>query len=178
MIVGSVKRATVKVGPRFASTAPAGRVFTNLVEGQALGEFTVAQITPTHVTLSAAGGQQLVHFTKKSDRATGNTVAASITPAQPVQTASETPADSAQNANAAQPGVGESVPAAAIGNTVNAKNSVSAGAQPGVPGKEGAVIPAVVDIQNSLAAAIAAARANSANKPATNNSLNPFMQKP
>ena len=179
VIVGATKRATVKVGPRFASSAPNGRSFSNLVEGQTLGEFTVSHISSTYVTLSAPGGQQQVHFTKKTDRSVGNTVAAVPRNAEPVQAATEaTVSDSSQKNNSAQPPTGsELVSAPEGGNAMASRNLATPAAAPTSAAKEGPP-PPPVDIQNSLAAAIAAARANASNRPPGGNSLNPFMQTP
>lgn len=178
VIVGQVKRATVKIGPRFASIAPVGRAFTNLVEGQVLGEFTVAQITPTHVALSAPGGQQLVYFTKKSDRSATNSIAAAPSSVQPVQGAIDAASNSSQNTSSGQSGVAEPASLPGSANALTAKNPTSSSAPTGSPPKESAPAPPPVDIQNSLAAAIAAAKENTANRPAGPTSLNPFMQKP
>lgn len=83
VIAGSVKMANVRLGPRFASAATEGRPFSSFREGQALGEFTLAQIHPTHVVLSAPGGQQSIYFTKKTDRASGPAAPAPVAQGQP-----------------------------------------------------------------------------------------------
>ena len=181
VIVGPVKRATVKLGTRFADSLPSERAFAQLSEGQRLGEFTVASITGTHIVLEAPGGKQLVYFNKKTDRTAGPSVAAA--PAlQPVQA----PSEGAPRDAAAAPATGAVTPGGALGA---APGGAPAGAMaprnmPGAPsnaaGDNSQPQPAVVapvNIQNSLAAAIAAAQANASARPSTNDSMNPFLQK-
>ena len=184
VIVGQVKRATVKMGPRFANAATPGRAFANLVEGQLLGEFTVAEISPTYLTLSAPGGRQQVYFTKKSDRGAGNPVASAAPAQAPIQSATE-PATSAtetqqRTAGGVQATSGEapSATGALIANAGRNQAPPVGETPASAPNGNGAASPPPVDIQNSLAAALAAARANASNRPSGPSSLNPFMQKP
>lgn len=185
VIAGSVKRATVKVGKRFASAAPEGRAFASLQEGQPLGEFTLAQIHPTHIVLQASGGQQSVYFTKKTDRGS----AASTMAAAPVQGASTAPGESPPPATGQASPVAnaEAAPAPAVASTqtagaVNPPPTASSvgspnAANPATAGGPGT--PAEINIPNSLAAALAAARANaSKGNAAPSGFQNPFMQKP
>lgn len=144
VIAGSVKMANVRLGPRFASAATEGRPFSTFREGQALGEFTLAQVHPTHVVLSAPGGQQSIYFTKKTDRASGPSAPAPVAQGQaPVQGAtpvvqapagdpatqaaatSGTPPSAANVAQAAAPQQAAATPAAApAANSPNAANTV------------------------------------------------------
>ena len=71
VIVGQTKRATVKFGPRFSSLNATGKLFTTISEGQVIGEYTLTGIKPTHLVLTAPGGQQQLNFNKKTDRPVG-----------------------------------------------------------------------------------------------------------
>ena len=71
VIVGQTKRATVKFGPRFSSLNATGKLFTTISEGQVIGEYTLTGIKPTHLVLTAPGGQQQLSFNKKTDRPVG-----------------------------------------------------------------------------------------------------------
>lgn len=180
-IVGSVKSATVKVGPRFADSAPSDRAFSQLSEGQKLGEFTVASITGTHILLQAPGGTQMVYFNKKTDRAAGPSVA--MAPAlQPVQAPSEAaprdPGATHSGGVAQGAGVLGSSPGGVPSGALVPRQAP--GAPPNAPGDNAppqAALNPPVNIQNSLAAAIAAAQANATARPSTNDTLNPFLQK-
>lgn len=96
-IVGERRLATVKVGSRFAQLAPAGRSFVTLGEGQAAGEFVVRQVAADRLVLEAAGGRQVLQFTRKSDRGAGGAALASTVP-PPVQAAIELPASAVNQA--------------------------------------------------------------------------------
>ncbi|WP_322594612.1 hypothetical protein [Acidovorax sp.] len=143
VIAGSVKMANVRLGPRFASAATEGRPFSTFREGQALGEFTLSQVHPTHVVLSAPGGQQSIYFTKKTDRAAGPSAPAPVAQGQaPVQGAtpvvqapagdpatqaaapSGTPPSAANVAQAAAPQQAAVPAAAPAANSPNAANTV------------------------------------------------------
>lgn len=175
VIVGQTKRATIKVGSRFAQLDTQGRGFVSVSEGQVLGEWTLAEIYPTHLVLGAPGGKQHVMFNKKTDRvATAGLQPTQPTPtgsvnepssnALPVASASQQPADSNVTRPAGATASGGTplagvvpVPPAASDNTI--KN-----AQPG-----------------SLAAAISAAQAAAAASPPSQNAppsanFNPFLQ--
>lgn len=187
VIVGNVKRATVKLGPRFTPQGqPQARAFMSLTEGQALGEFSIAEIQPTHIVLTAQGSRQQVYFSKKSDRGTAS-ASASLPPPPVIQTA--TPVEPvvappgtaptqnpgfAQNngGNAAMPPAAFAPPVAADSSGNNAQGISGAAPTtlaPGVPAPAG-----------SLAAAIAAAQARSANQGGTNTTppANPFLARP
>lgn len=178
VIAGSVKRATVKVGKRFAGLAPEGRPFASLQEGQSLGEFTLAQIHPTHIVLQAPGGQQPVYFTKKTDR---GGAASAVAAAAPVQGASTTPGESPPPANgqvAAVANADTSLPAGASTHTAGAINTPPAVAPVTASNSATPATPAEINIPNSLAAALAAARANATKGSGSSAFQNPFMQKP
>lgn len=172
VLAGTVKRATVKTGPRFADAGTNPRGFVALSEGQQLGEFTVAAILPTHIVLAAPGGRQSVYFTKKTDR-----VAAAATPVAgpaPVQAPSDHPPRDSGGPTSTSPTAAPLPPPGAPAGAAPTRNisaSPSAAANSG-PTQTAAAPP--VNIQNSLAAAIAAAQANPANRPTTNEILNPF----
>ena len=168
VIAGPVKRATVKVGRRFAQLAPEGRPFANLSEGQPVGEFTLSKIEPTHLVLQARGGQQLVYFTKKTDRNAG--ASPPVAAAAPVQgasaadaTASPTgtapastvaSADNAPPAATTHPSPGNAAAGSmAVSNHSGAGNTTAATAANNTAGTE-------VNVANSLAAALAAAKIN------------------
>lgn len=168
VIVGSVKMANVRLGPRFASAAVEGRAFSSLREGQALGEFTLAQIHPTHVVLSAPGGQQSIYFTKKTDRASSPAPAA-VPVAQnqaPVQGATPTvqAADTAQAAAApgGAPGAASQAPPQQAAAAATQANPPAANS----PNTANTVF-------NSLSEALSAAR-NNANMQ-QNQGANPFQ---
>ncbi len=179
VIVGHTKRATVKVGSRFARLAVPGRAFVTLTEGQSLGEFTLSEIQANQLVLSAPGGKQMVGFTKKTDRLSS--------PPAPIAQAISSPAnDAAVASTAASAG---SVPSASQGESVAANQT--AGSKVGVgPGAtvavNSAVAPAVDNaLRNaqpgSLAAAIAAAQAAAQSAPPSQNppppaNFNPFLQ--
>jgi len=184
-----MKRATVKVGRRFASLAPEGRPFANLSEGQAVGEFTLSKIEPTHLVLQARGGQQLVYFTKKTDRGTGTSPP--VAAAAPVQGASAAdaaasppatpPANTVASADNAPPATTTSANASpantntatagsiAVSNNGGTGNAATAAtAANNTPGTE-------VNLANSLAAALAAAKVNTGQRPSVP-FVNPFLQ--
>lgn len=169
VIVGSVKMANVRLGARFASAAVEGRAFSSLREGQALGEFTLAQIHPTHVVLSAPGGQQSIYFTKKTDRASGPAPAAAVPVAQgqaPVQGATPVVPQAADATQAA-------APAAVPGANANqaAQQQAAAAAQANPPAANS---PNTANtVFNSLSEALSAAR-NNANMQ-QNQGANPFQ---
>ena len=183
VIVGGNKRATVRVGPRFAALADGGRPFVTLVEGQQLGEYSVSRIEPTHVVLVAQGGQQQVYFTKKADRSAGAIASAATPP--PVQAATEVHAPVAAGADGAVAGTappgqaGAARPAtpaaAALGQAAAAAAAANGAAQPAQQ--------AANPMGNSLADALAAARAKAAQNPGAGGAPapifgNPFNQKP
>lgn len=174
-IVGNVKLATVKVGARFADSVPSERSFAQLREGQQVGEFTVGSITPSNIVLRAPGGNQTVPFTKKSDR---SAAIASAPAVQPVQA----PSDSIPRDAAGQPLGGLNPGASAGAGLLNAGGAKSppSGVQtvPTDSTQPQATVSPAVNIQNSLAAAIANAQANIGTRPSTNDTLNPFTQKP
>ena len=171
VIVGSVKMANVRLGQRFASAAVEGRAFSSLREGQVLGEFTLAQIHPTHVVLSAPGGQQSIYFTTKTDRASGP-APASVPVAQnqaPVQGATPVTQQAGDVAQAAAPAV---APGA---NANPAPQQQTAAAAPANPPAANSPNTANT-VFNSLSEALSAAR-NNANMQ-QNQGTNPFQIPP
>ena len=176
VITNQSRQATVRVGRRFANLAPAGRSFANVVEGQSLGEFTLAAIRPDHLVLSASGGEQRLYFTRKTDRSAGIAAAAA-----PVQGATAQSPES----NVAVNGTPSPVPVLATPPGVTAATAAAAAAQ-GVTqlpngGDGGNAAPAAAtpfNLRNSLAAAIEAAR-NYPPRPETapvNNQATPFQK--
>ena len=174
VIVGQTKRATIKVGSRFAQLDTQGRGFVSVSEGQALGEWTLAEIHPTHLVLGAPGGQQNVMFNKKTDRV----ATAGLQPTQPTPTgsSSETSANALTAAAVQQPA------------DSNATRPTGATALGGTPVAGAAPVPPTGPdntIKNaqpgSLAAAISAAQAAAAAAPPSQNApppanFNPFLQ--
>lgn len=171
VIVGNVKMANVRLGQRFASAAVEGRAFSSLREGQMLGEFTLAQIHPTHVVLSAPGGQQSIYFTKKTDRASGPAPAAAVPVAQnqaPVQGATPVTPQAGDAAQAAAP------PAAVPGANANQAAQQQAAAAAAQANPPAANSPNTANtVFNSLSEALSAAR-NNANMQ-QNQGANPFQ---
>ena len=170
IIVGESKRATVKVGKRFAHLSSSGRPFANLTEGQTLGEFILSAVRPDHLVLFAPGGEQRLYFTPKSDRAAGPGQLATAPP--PVQGATGAPPEPA--------GQGGQPPAAPLGG------GSAPPAPSGVPQGQGAAPAAApapaaqpFNLRNSLAAALEAARngAQQSGSSGSGTASNPF-QKP
>jgi hypothetical protein len=171
VIVGDTKRATIKVGPRFAQLDTQGRGFVSVSEGQAIGEWTLMEIQPAHLVLGAPGGRQTVMFNKKSDRV----ASASAQPSQPTPVVATESVSSAISGSTAQQNE-----AAAV--------RLTGGSTPGGSGSSAAAISSAVAenaIKNappgSLAAAIGAAQAaaqstsnQSQTVPPAN--FNPFLQ--
>lgn len=178
VIVGQTKRATVKVGSRFSALAATGRSFVTLSEGQALGEYVLAEIRPTHVVLSAPGVKQTVNFNKKTDRM------ASPSP-QPVQARAPMGNEPVPTGTVSAPAAGatpDNSPAAtaatrAPGEPVLDNAAVSATPKSGLAVAESTIRNAQ---PGSLAAAIGAAQAAAQNAPqpaqnAPPASFNPFL---
>ncbi|MES2609826.1 MAG: hypothetical protein V4679_06265 [Pseudomonadota bacterium] len=171
VIAGSVKMANVRLGPRFAGAATEGRPFSTFREGQALGEFTLAQVHPTHVVLSAPGGQQSIYFTKKTDRAAGPGAPAPVAQSQPpvqgatpvVQAPGADPANAQSAAAAVTPPPGTNVAQAAQQQAAAAPAAAPAANSPN----------AANTVFNSLSEALNAAR-NNANMQ-QNQGANPFQ---
>ena len=175
VIVGQTKRATIKVGSRFAQLDTQGRGFVSISEGQVLGEWTLAEIHPTHLVLGAPGGKQNVMFNKKTDRV----ATAGLQPTQSTLTPSSNETSSnAQSATSASQQPGES----------NATRTAGAAALGGAPVAGAGSVPSAGSdntIKNaqpgSLAAAISAAQAAAAAAPPSQNvpppaNFNPFLQ--
>jgi hypothetical protein len=175
VIVGQTKRATIKVGSRFAQLDTQGRGFVSISEGQVLGEWTLAEIHPTHLVLGAPGGKQNVMFNKKTDRV----ATAGLQPTQSTLTPSSNETSSnAQSATSASQQSGES----------NATRTAGAAALGGAPVAGAGSVPSAGSdntIKNaqpgSLAAAISAAQAAAAAAPPSQNvpppaNFNPFLQ--
>lgn len=170
VIVGQTKRATIKVGSRFAQIDTQGRGFVSVSEGQVLGEWRLTEIHPTHIVLGAPGGQQNVMFNKKTDRV----ATAGLQPTPPTASVSsnDTPSNASSAASVSQqptePNAARPTIAAATGG----------GATPGLPvGPENTIKNAQ---PGSLAAAIGAAQAAAGASPSQNISppanFNPFLQ--
>lgn len=173
IITGEGKRATVRVGKRFAHLAPAGRAFATVTEGQTLGEFILSAVRPDHLVLFAPGGEQRLYFTAKTDRAAGQSAVVAAAPA-PVQGATNPQADAgAAGGGAASP---SGAPPGAANGVQQQTPPAAAAAAPSAPAQ--AAQP--FNLRNSLAAALEAARNNTpqavGNNPAAA-AANPF-QKP
>ena len=180
MIVGSVKRATVKVSSRFANLDAAGRGFISISEGQMLGDWQLTEIQPTRLVLSPTNGSpttQMVVFTKKTDR-----VAAPSPIPNPMPTPMPTalapgndgaPPQAATAMNPANPAGGMPPVATAATNPAANPAPVTLPAPGSNPlGNTGGQT-------NSLAAAIAAAQAAAQANPQNQSNaaaINPFLQ--
>lgn len=180
MIVGSVKRATVKVGSRFASLDAAGRGFVSISEGQTLGDWQLTEIQPTRLVLSPTNGSpttQMVVFTKKTDR---------VAAPSPISTPMERPMPTAL-----APGNDGAPPSSNPTATATATSAAppiatAATAAPANPAPVTLPAPGTNPLgsmggqSNSLAAAIAAAQAAAQANPQQNQSnaanFNPFLQ--
>lgn len=71
MSVGNYKKAIIKLGPSFKGAPPPGkgaRPFVMVAVGQALGSYTLAEISEKNIVLEGGGARYPVAFTKKSDR--------------------------------------------------------------------------------------------------------------
>lgn len=171
VIAGSVKMANVRLGPRFASAATEGRPFSTFREGQALGEFTLSQVHPTHVVLAAPGGQQSIYFTKKTDRTAGPGAPAPVAQGQaPVQGATpvaQTPGGDPAATQAAAAAV--TPPAGANAGQATQQQAAAAAAPPPAANSPNAANT----VFNSLSEALNAAR-NNANMQ-QNQGANPFQ---
>jgi len=176
VLAGNVKRATVKVGGKFAGLAQGKRPFLTVMEGQVLGEYTVGEIRANELVMLAGTGRQTVVFTKKTDRPTAGAAAPPVV--QAAQVAAPT-ALQAPQAPLNPMGVGLPTPAAPTntqpapvadgGATAPQANTPAATA---APAASPAVSAASIAPPNSLAAAIAAAQAAAqAGKPPA---ANPF----
>ena len=178
IITSEGKRATVKVGKRFAHLASSGRPFANLTEGQTLGEFTLSAIRPDHLVLFAPGGEQRLYFTPRTDRAASPAALVAAAPPPPVQGATNPQVEAASGAPAGAPSATPAHdPAAPAGGATPAANGVQYQGQGAAP----AAAPAQpFNLRNSLAAALEASR-NGAPRQGTSSSgnagANPF-QKP
>lgn len=185
VIVGAIKRATVKVGTRFAGLAADGKPFTTLSEGQSAGEFTVAEIQPSHLVLQAPGGQQIIRFTKKADR---SAAIGGATPPPPVQSASVAPAPAPAPEGGAQTPAADAAsaplsaatqalaptPSATTGGSATGSMQVVA---PDVSGQAAATAGNTVP-GGGLAAALAAARSKAAAQAQGSGQPNPIFGNP
>ena len=175
VIVGQTKRATIKVGSRFAQIDTQGRGFVSVSEGQVLGEWTLAEIHPTHLVLGALGGRQNVMFNKKTDRVA--TAGIQTTQSAPVVPSSET-SSNALSATSSSPQPTDSNATRPAG-VASAGGAPLAGAAPAPPaGSDNTIKNAQ---PGSLAAAISAAQAAAATAPPSQNAplpanFNPFLQ--
>ena len=167
VIVGQIKRATVKFGPRFSSLNTTGKQFTTISEGQAIGEYRLTGINPTHLVLTAPGGQQQLSFNKKTDRTAG------ISQSAPTITGSN---DIDANAVAGQQ---QATAADASSKLPSSGAAVNVASTPAVSTENVLKNPA----PGSLAAAIVAAQAAAAQNPAPQAqnapppaNFNPFLQ--
>ena len=182
VITSQGKRATVKVGQRFANLATAGRSFANLTEGQVVGEFTLAAIHPDHLVLRATGGEQRVYFTRKTDRMASPATQVTAAPVQaPVQEASNSPAADTSAATAAAAAVQTpatlQTQAAQPANAMAPAPANNVAQQPSQGDASSAATP--FNLRNSLAAALEAARNNRPGQSATggtNTQANPFQK--
>ena len=154
VIVGQTKRATIKVGTRFSKLDAGGRGFVSVSEGQALGEWVLSEIRPTHLLLTSPGGQQTVNFNKKTDRVASATVQQSqaVAANEVTTNAQATPTPQIYDASAAR-AVAPPVPAVASAGT---PGSVTASAA--TPGPNSADNALKNAPPGSLAAAISAAQ--------------------
>lgn len=179
IITGESRRATVKVGKRFAHLATSGRPFANVTEGQTLGEFILSAVRPDHLVLFAPGGEQRLYFTPKADRATNPTALVAAAP-PPVQGATNPQTDAA-GGSSASPTLAQGVqPAVAPTTGTPAANGVQQQTQGAAPPAAPAGVAQPFNLRNSLAAALEAARNNAPQQGSSSGSSsgsNPF-QKP
>ncbi|MEN9842920.1 MAG: hypothetical protein RLZZ612_749 [Pseudomonadota bacterium] len=89
---GSVQKALLKLGKRFANVPVGPTGLASVAVGTPLGEFVLAKVEPDQILLQAPGGQQWVRFSVKKERtAKGNaapmSVSASTTMANPMASA-------------------------------------------------------------------------------------------
>lgn len=170
VIVGQTKRATIKVGSRFAQLDTQGRGFVSISEGQALGDWVLAEIHPTHLVLGAPGGRQTVLFNKKTDRV----ATAGMQPQQTTQATSVNEPPSSASVGSLVP---SPVPDANVARGTASTSAVGATAVPPVAPEN-----TIKNAQpGSLAAAISAAQAAAAASPPSQNvpppaNFNPFLQ--
>ncbi|MBB6560563.1 hypothetical protein HNP48_003239 [Acidovorax soli] len=170
VIAGSIKMANVRLGPRFASAATEGRPFSTFREGQALGEFTLSQVHPTHVVLSAPGGQQSIYFTKKMDRAAGPAAPAPVAQSpSPVQGATPVVQAPAGDPAATQAAAAALTPPPGSGVAQVAQQQAAAPAPAPAPNSPNAANT----VFNSLSEALNAARNNASMQ--QNQGANPFQ---
>ena len=170
VIVGATKRATIKVGSRFAQLDTQGRGFVTVSEGQVIGEWVLAEIHPGHLVLGAPGGQQTVMFNKKTDRVASATMPAlQQTSAANTEPVSSPPVSSPASSQPSDGNTPRPATPTATGSTASSSAATSAmtdnaikNAQPG-----------------SLAAAIFAAQSAAQSAPSQNASppanFNPFL---
>lgn len=185
VLAGPVRQAIVKLGAKLraqlppASPAEAQRPYLRLNQGQQLGPYTIAEIQPNQVLITAQGLRQGVAFSKKTDRPSPSAPA-------PAQIQAATPA-------AASPPPAGTPPTAPAPGAAPATANIGAGAVPsGAQATTAAPPPPVTSAPAgnpagvaSLAEAIAAAQAaaNNGNRPGFNPTanpqpfINPFMQR-
>lgn len=177
VLAGSVKRATVKLGGKFAGLTQGKRPFLTLMEGQVLGEYTVGEIRANELVMLAGTGRQAVVFTKKTDRPAAGAAAPPVVQAAQVAAPVALQAPQAPlnplGVGLPTPVVPTNIPAApaaeaAVATQPNTAPTAANAAQAASPAASAASIAP----PNSLAAAIAAAQAAAqAGKPAV---ANPF----
>ncbi len=169
VIVGQMKRATVRLGSRYVVLDTQGRGFVTMSEGQSLGDWVLSEIHPTHLVLGSPGGKQTVMFNKKTDRvATPGMQVAQLNSAPVANDAqANNPVSAPATTSSADPNTGRNATGApnAIATTPqsNAAENTIRSAPPG-----------------SLAAAIGAAQAAAAAAQTQNATpppnFNPFLQ--
>lgn len=148
---GSVQKALLKLGKRFAQVPVGPTGLASVSVGSVLGEFVLAKVEPDQILLQAPGGQQWVRFSIKKERTgKGNNSAGGGTPssAMPPPIAMNPPPSMASTAPIAPPFQSSSSPVAASSTPTSDASSNNAAATATPPPTAG-----------SLAAAIAAAQA-------------------
>lgn len=151
--VGSVRKAYLKLGPRFSGVQVGSNGFAAVNQGASIGEFVLADVQADQVLLQAPGGQQWVRFSSKKDRS------AAPIPSVPkplVASAAPVPAGARQGV-----AVGAALPIAVSGAPASAGVVGGFAAErpvpPSAPSNSSSAFNGSV---GSLAAAIAAAQAS------------------
>lgn len=148
VVAGPVRKAILKLGPRFAGVPVGANGFAQVAQGGQLGEFTLAEVQPDQVLLRAVGGQQWVRFGIKKDRSARGAAPVALS-AQPQFTpvmaaAPTTPGVPMVGQAPAAPGFSTGGPSA---NAAPTPSPPAAGAA--VPGSLGAAIAAAMAAQNT-----------------------------
>ena len=156
VLAGSVRKAVLKLGPRFAGVPVGASGFASVSQGGQLGEFVLAEVQSDQVLLRAAGGEQWVRFSVKKDRSARGVPASVAVASQPMVSMAPVAPSMAVAPVAAFPGVSVGGSAAVGMPNTGGVPLVDGG---GVASAQSAQSNVPVAPPGSLAAAIAAAQA-------------------